>query len=353
MKKKSSFLIYIVFVIINIGIAVADFFFKGNPYTYYAKILIGIILIGYLLFAVGQIVWVIRDSIRKWLKDIAFLIVVIVPTVVVPIAVHFIFYPTNTIDESSWLTSYSDYLTFIGALGLGYFLYKRDEKRREVKIRKKARLLYELMFETSRKFSSLETLAKQGIKLPFSTSWREDYLDICHLIKNEKHSLRFELEFFFNTVNLINSAIEAKDEKRVMQIYENFVKKEQYSRSDYNYTDAVGTLLSASIELPQSKTWKQQNEDKIREYTEEYFDVVNLWVGNYMLKHEMTTCESEVVKYELVDWLITNPELKNWVRSSYEKRKISEVVSRISLDMNKKSDTLSYYWGEYNLKNSN
>lgn len=45
---------------------------------------------------------------------------------------HFQFYRKEKIEESLFLTTYTTYLTFVGAICLGYFLYRKDERDKEI-----------------------------------------------------------------------------------------------------------------------------------------------------------------------------------------------------------------------------
>ena len=102
--------------------------------------------------------------------------------------------------------------------------------------------------------------------------------------------------------------------------------------------------------MPQHKTWKKTEKEQIKKYADAFFDVVNLRVYNYLIKNHLSSCDLDVIEYELVDWLLQNPELNAWVKHPYDKRKISEVVFLIALSMNKKSPNLNYCWREFSIK---
>lgn len=109
-------------------------------------------------------------------------------------------------------------------------------------------------------------------------------------------------------------------------------------------------MLDISLNLPQRKPWKEKEKDEIEKYAESFFPVVNLWVYNYLKKNHLSYCDSDQIEYDLVEWLLQHPELKSWVKSPYEKRKITAVIFKILLNMNKKPPNLNYYWSEFNLK---
>ena len=81
-----------------------------------------------------------------------------------------------------------------------------------------------------------------------------------------------------------------------------------------------------------------------------FFDVVNSRLYNHLIKNHLTSCDLDDVEYELVDWLLQNPELKAWVKHPYDKRKVSAVLCEIALSINKRSPNLNYYWREFSFK---
>lgn len=146
-KKKDVILLlivslaYIVYVVIDIYI--------GGQSQYITYCIIGVLIIAlvYLLINIIQLLMLAKPIIARWIKTWCPPLVVILVTIAIPIATHYAFYRGKEIKQDTFLTAYSTYLTFVGAFCLGYFLYKREENRRYEALKKKARLLYETMFD--------------------------------------------------------------------------------------------------------------------------------------------------------------------------------------------------------------
>jgi len=199
-------------------------------------------------------------------------------------------------------------------------------------------------------FDNIDSFIDGGETYPIAENWRSDYLDIKHLVKYDEFALGYELQYFFGRVEAINKAIVAVDKVRAKRLYLDFLQKEKNSASGYNYMDAGSVMLLISLDMPQHNTWKEIEKDRIEEYAEKFFTITDLWIYNYLIKKQLTSCDMDIIKLELVEWLLKNPELSAWVKHSYEKRKITEVIFGIALKMNEKSPNLNYCWREFSLK---
>lgn len=83
---------------------------------------------------------------------------------------------------------------------------------------------------------------------------------------------------------------------------------------------------------------------------EKYYDVVELWIYNYMAIHQIDECKLVIIEKELVDELLKNLEIERWIKCECEKRRIVFVVENISYDMSVKSSILNYSSGTYSRK---
>ena len=306
--------------------------------------------ITYFLLQISSLFRYASHKFFRYLKNWGPIISIIAITLAIPIWVHYKFFSDKTFTQETLLAAYTEYLSFLGALGLGYYLYKREEFKNFEVLKKKARLIYESLQYITINLNSIDFFIEHGNVFPIAENWKSDYLDIKHLVKYEESSLEHELQYFFNRIESINKAIVAGDKARAKILYSNLIQKEQYSSTQYNYMNAAEVMLFISLDIPQQKTWKENEIKQIRKHASDFFEVVNLWIYNYLIKNQLTSCDLELIKYELVDWLLQNPELKAWVKHPYDNRKISAMVSEIALSMNKKSENLNYYWGEFSFK---
>ena len=350
-RKKPSTLPIIAYLLVCSILAILDLCTRGkNLYIYCFKLGMFAVAAVYCIIAILSLLKVLRPVFLKWYKNWNAIIWTIAITLAIPIIIHFLVYRTESIEQDTFISAYTEYLSFVGAFALGYFLYKREEIKNHEVLKKKARLIYESMLHIQINLKNIEAFIERGETYSIAENWRSDYLDIKHLVTFDESALSNELHYFFNSVEMINKAIVAGDKERAKKIYLNFEHKEQYSSSEYNYMDATEVLLSISLDIPQRKTWKETEQAQIEEYAEHFFDVVNLRVYNYLIKNHLSSCGADLVEYDLVEWLLTNPDLHAWVRHPYEKRKVTAVVFKIALSMNTKSPNLNYCWGEYMLK---
>lgn len=293
---------------------------------------------------------IIRRVISQWWKNWKAIFEVIIITMAIPIIIHFVFFEGETFTQEDLLSAYTEYLSFVGAFALGYFLYKREEIKNLEGLKKKARLIYESMQYIQLNLDNLDSFVERGERYPIDENWRSDYLDIKQLVKYDEPALGDELRYFFNAIESINKAIEAGDKKRAKMVYSNFMQKETHAFSAYNHIEAGTVVLSIAIDLPQQKPWKESEKELINKYAVNFFDVVNNWIHNYLIKNHLDTCDLSRIEGELVEWLLQHPDIKAWVRSPYEKRKITAVIFEIALSMKENSQNLNYCWGAFSRK---
>ena len=350
-EKKPSMIPFILYFIAYAIVRVLDVLTKEtNQYLSWLKSLLLLILALHLIGVFAQLLKVLWPMLSKWCKNWSAVIWTVAITFAIPIAIHLWGYGGEAIDQDTLLSVYTEYLSFVGAFALGYFLYRREVIKNEEVLKKKARMIYESMQYIQINFENIDFFIERGETYPIPENWRSDYLDIKHLVKHEESALGSELQYFYGRVDSINKAIAAGNKERAKSLYLNFIQKEQYSSTEYNYMNAAEVMLLISLDMPQHKTWKKTEKEQIKKYADAFFDVVNLRVYNYLIKNHLSSCDLDVIEYELVDWLLQNPDLKAWVKHPYEKRKITAVVFNVALAMNEKSPNLNYCWREFSLK---
>ena len=309
------------------------------------------IVIVTMLIGCGVMVHLGRARLKKWMMEYATLILIIQFTASLPFLGHkVLFFNDSTIKEADLLSFYGAYLSFVGALSLGFFLYKREEKISCGEGIREAAFLEEGMEEISKKFMNIEYYAKNGITLPMIPQWEMYYNSLAKHIGYQGAALYMELVHFFETISKLNSAIETRSVEEVRIIYEAFLQYEYYNCGAYNYIEAKGALNAISNGKFELKTWIDDELDIIRELEEKYYDVVEWWIYNYMAIHQIDECKLVIIEKELVDELLKNLEIERWIKCECEKRRIVFVVENISYDMSVKSSILNYSSGTYSRK---
>lgn len=295
----------------------------------------------------------LKDILRKWIEEYAGLLLIIEFTIIIPFLGHkVLFFDESTLKESDILSFYGTYLTFVGALSLGYFLYKREVRKSCGKGLKEAAFLEEGIDEISKKLMNIDYYVKNGIVLPMIPQWEMYYNILVQHIPIGVHSaeLYMELVHFFENISKINSMITIKSVEEVSKIYEEFLQYEYYNCGAYNYVEAKCALNAISNGNFGLKTWIDDERDTIREFKEKYYEIVELWIYDYMIKHKLDECKLISFEKELVDEFLKILEIKRWIPCECEKRRIVYIVELISCDMETKSSILSYSEGIYSRK---
>lgn len=340
---------YLVFYLVGDLICIIiDHFFQTEFVKNYNKLIFAGLEI-YLFGTIISLIIAAKTYIIRFFQEYLLLIFVAGITFVVPILFHFIFFKDSKLQESDFLSFYGTYLTFFGAFALGYVLYVKDKKKQKAEELKKVRYLYEILSEISKRFLYLDSLVESGIKLP-SIVWQNYYFDVCHLIEYDESSVRSELEFFFDTVERINFYIETHQPQKALTVYEQFRKIEQHQISSYNFMEVESVFLNISLQIKQEKPWKEGCKEEIKRYSEQYFDLINNWIFNYLIEKKVEQCSLQEIEYELTEWLLNNTEMKNWVKHQYDNRKVCSVIMDASCKMRSQSKTLNFVWNEYCLK---
>ena len=299
------------------------------------------------------IVHLLKDILRKWLEDYAVLILIIELTAIIPFLGHkVLFFEESILKEADILSFYGTYLTFVGALSLGYFLYKREINKSCGKGLREASFLEEGIDEISKKLMNVDYYVKNGIELPVLPQWEMYYNSLAHHIPIGYHGaeLYTELAHFFENVSKLNSVITNKSAKEASKIYEEFLQYEYYNCGAYNYVEAQCALNAISNGNFSLKTWIDDELDTICEFEKKYYEIVELWIYDYMIKHKLDECKLITFEKELIGTLLTICEINKWIPCECEKRRIVYVVEQISCNMATKSSVLNYSKGIYSRK---
>lgn len=306
-----------------------------------------------ILILLVVIVHILRDILRKWLEEYAVLVLIIELTAIIPFLGHkVLFFHESTLKEPDILSFYGTYLTFVGALSLGYFLYKRDINKSCGKGLREAAFLEEGIDEISKKLMNIDYYVKNGIALPAIPQWEMYYNSLAqHIpIGYRGAELYTELAHFFENVTKLNSVITNKSVKEASKIYEEFLQYEYYNCGAYNYVEAKCALNAISNGNFSLKTWIDDEWDTICEFEEKYYKIVELWIYDYMIKHKLDKCELISFEKELIDTLLAIWEINKWIPCECEKRRIVYVVEMISCNIETKSSILNYSKGIYSRK---
>lgn len=267
------------------------------------------------------------------------------------------FSESTPITQGEALTFYGQYITFLGAFSLGYFIYKKDESHRIEEKKSKCKLLLNCIDKAE---LDMMRIARHNLKLDkiiYDGNWREYYLEFESLTKRKYSEAKNTLDKFFDTVDLMNLNLAKDDYEKAKKVYENHVSSDCYSTRKYNLLELKMLILDAIYINEVSfrmnlKPWDEKAEAKkaIIECSEKFFGVVENYIYNYMIQNNKTIVDSLEINKQLVNWLLTNIYIKRIAKWPDQKRIVTQIVFNISLQFDKKSKRLYYCWGEYTLK---
>lgn len=354
LKKKITITLFLIWILALIY----SFYNAYITGTSKIRLFTDVITIGCVAYILSSIIGLARFSwwiIKEKVKGIMTFVLIVVIAFIIPVVVHFVFFNSNSINETDILSFYGSYITFLGTFGLGYIVYRRDKIIRLEEKLNKAKLLHSCLDSIIDQMNILDNNPKRIKKIEYDLQWKKYYFEISTLgFKNELY-LRTKLESIFSRVDSINYDLEQGKNEEAQKKYKNFIRWEQYWPTKFNFIEARSMLYhiaylwnSIKLDIP----WDEEEEYKqnIEKYGEQFFAVIENWIWNYMLKHNIDCLKIDTIIFNLVDWLMTNRELKGLVKTPYDKRIISAIVTSAKFKMNKKSKLLNYYWDEFTLK---
>lgn len=271
------------------------------------------------------------------------------------------------LQKSDILGFCGDYLSFLGAFCLGYFIYSQDSAKRIEEKRLKVRLLLaqigkgntellrlnRLYRDTKRNQISEDQIMLQSIQI--DSNWLILYLEYESL-KGVNPELKDTLSAFFDNITRVNVAIGKGKLETAVKINEQYIDRLMYSTQKYNEFEAITCLMDACNDsnFLNTKSWLERKEtvDLINELCRKYYLLIENYVYTWLLKRKKkTTTEEDNLCREITDWLLNNsPEIQKTVRFPDQKRIISRVVFDCSCKFSPKSKKVDYVWGEYSLK---
>jgi len=137
------------------------------------------------------------------------------------------------------------------------------------------------------------------------------------------------------------------------------VESEKYSISKYNsfevkmniHQDTYYFGLNAMDRTP----WESRKgvKESIKKFSKEYFSVIENWIFNYLIKNNLQSIEDSKIEKELIEWLLTNEDIKKLEKPIMDRRIISKIVFTVNCNLDKKSKKIYHCWGEVGLKNNN
>lgn len=276
-------------------------------------------------------------------------------------------FPNGDITKSDLLSFCGSYLTFIGTLGLGYFIYVQDCRKLKEEKQRRVSLLHEListaeleLYRLSKLLSDSEYIKQDNNRkrieqIPFNANWIIYYQDYESLM-GSNYDLKTTLSSFFSMIGKVNISIDNNQMETALSIYRRYYENEDYSTSKYNMLEATVCLQEACSDLHilNTKSWIEREETKkvIIDLCEKYFYIIENFIYICLLRNNgKDSSRDEDLQRKTVDWLLENsPEIKEIIKYPSDKRIISKVVSICSLKFTDQSKRIDYVWGEYSLK---
>lgn len=311
-----------------------------------------------ILVAVLFMGWIFGKMLKKKYWPI-----IVVPVIALIIVIFFVNnYPNGEPLQRNDILSFSgDYLSFLGAFCLGYFIFLKEEARLIDDRRSKVKLLLEIIESAETDLLRLGNIVTSSNRkavltaVTYDENWRVYYHEY-EALKGSNFDLRKTLDYYFIKIEQINNALRQGEYEFANELHRSYIKNQCYSISKYNLLEAQLCLQDACTDfnLINSKSWIERKETikLIEELCGKYYYIIENYIYVWLLRKDSATILEETdLDKEITDWLINNsPEIKEIAKFSSDKRIINRVVHDCSLMMNRKSKKVQYVWGEYSLK---
>lgn len=312
----------------------------------------------------------------RWIKEhLNWLLLPFVPVAVLIVIFLFIslfhFQGNKEITRADVLAFSGDYISFVGAFCLGYFLYLKDLERDRKEKRIQIRLLLDSLEIANRSLMRIKhavstipevedvdkKLEGKFRTIQYDQRWRLNYYAYESLM-GPNHELKDSIEKFWEMVEYVNNNLQAGKVLNAAEICGEYIKETSiFAIQGYDFLEISLILSSAGNEfwIPTRKGFLYQKETikQIENLKEKYYGVIENYIYNYMVKASLTSLENnEEIQRSTVEWLCENSEeIKEYIKFDMtRKRAVSRAVFECSVHFEKSSSRLSYCWGTYSLR---
>lgn len=312
----------------------------------------------------------------RWIKEhLNWLLLPFVPVAVLIVIFLFIslfhFQGNKEITRADVLAFSGDYISFVGAFCLGYFLYLKDLERDRKEKRIQIRLLLDSLEIANRSLMRIrhavstipevedvdKKLEGKFRTIQYDQRWRLN----CYAYESlmgPNHELKDSIEKFWEMVEYVNNNLQAGKVLNAAEICGEYIKETSiFAIQGYDFLEISLILSSAGNEfwIPTRKGFLYQKETikQIENLKEKYYSVIENYIYNYMVKASLTSLENnEEIQRSTVEWLCENSEeIKEYIKFDMtRKRAVSRAVFECSVQFEKSSSRLSYCWGTYSLR---
>lgn len=312
----------------------------------------------------------------RWIKEhLNWLLLPFVPVAVLIVIFLFIslfhFQGNKEITRADVLAFSGDYISFVGAFCLGYFLYLKDLERDRKEKRIQIRLLLDSLEIANRSLMRIKhavstipevedvdkKLEGKFRTIQYDQRWRLNYYAYESLM-GPNHELKDSIVKFWEMVEYVNNNLQAGKVLNAAEICGEYIKETSiFAIQGYDFLEISLILSSAGNEfwIPTRKGFLYQKETikQIENLKEKYYGVIENYIYNYMVKASLTSLENnEEIQRSTVEWLCENSEeIKEYIKFDMtRKRAVSRAVFECSVQFEKSSSRLSYCWGTYSLR---
>ena len=312
----------------------------------------------------------------RWIKEhLNWLLLPFVPVAVLIVIFLFIslfhFQGNKEITRADVLAFSGDYISFVGAFCLGYFLYLKELERDRKEKRIQIRLLLDSLEIANRSLMRIKhavstipevedvdkKLEGKFRTIQYDQRWRLNYYAYESLM-GPNHELKDSIEKFWEMVEYVNNNLQAGKVLNAAEICGEYIKETSiFAIQGYDFLEISLILSSAGNEfwIPTRKGFLYQKETikQIENLKEKYYGVIENYIYNYMVKASLTSLENnEEIQRSTVEWLCENSEeIKEYIKFDMtRKRAVSRAVFECSVQFEKSSSRLSYCWGTYSLR---
>jgi len=273
-----------------------------------------------------------RNIFMKKLAPIFFIAII---TLTIPFLFHLILWKDNQISEQNLLSFYGTFLSFIGSLSLGYFIYSQDKKR----IREHAKMeifgLYLYLMKLQTTFFNIDNANELQVSLPkYNKTWYNSYYVLTPWLSlHDQVRVLNELEYLFEKIDEINELIGNALFNDAFYIYSKYKIYNLYCAK--LTLDEIILLFENFLELHSISLYTKQTYNDKYEYkkskviAERMYKPVITWVYYYLKANKLKNCSLDSIKVNLIEWMLKQNEVNDIKNDICSRRICHSAIYRI------------------------
>lgn len=289
--------------------------------------------------------------------------IVIVPFIALVITYYLV---SNWSDEmltkAEILGFAGQFLAFSGAFCLGFFIFANEKEKRYEKQSDDINYLEDIIQRSVIDCISLRNMVQEVNsddelrgRINAITTDRKWYYYYCEYEKRYgvDAQLKHTMDIHFNRIDKINNLINEGLYIKANDLSQYYIKSDYYNTMQYNPSNLIIEYSTRKMGRNNNEIWFEQKETAniINEICEQYYDIIETLIYNYMKKNGFSTMDSGEMNIIITEQLLQQCDyFKEIARFPTEKRIITKAIEECSHRFNSSNGRIKLIWGEYFLR---